>query len=555
MDAFVYVFSSRNVMLTPFQIAFLQKRGIVDTNIESFVEANIASLREPTLMKGIEQAGKLIETGIVNQNRICIVGDFDADGITSTAMMLMALRELGAENVSWYINSRFDLGYGFQIGTIDEILLQGPVDLIITVDNGITSFEAVKKAKELGIKVVITDHHEPGSELPEADAMINPKLLTCSYPDQNLAGVGVAFKLIQYLFHGKELDRRALLYLDLVAIGTVADVMTLVGENRTIVKNGLKLINWKNARAGIKAIKKVFSIHGDITTYHLGFIYGPALNAQGRICGIPDMAIELLTTRNLIRAEAIATELFEINRERQQITRNQLEEALEAIGATKKKFIVYYKPDLHEGIVGLIAGRVKEKYSVPTLILTSEKEVGLVKGSARSVLGFDIKKHLIDDCQDLLVKGGGHAMAAGVTLKVEDIPALQERLEGIAATYGDEIFQPDKGIDFVVDPKEITLDLVDEIQELAPFGSGFLAPVFKIKKFKVQRKIFMGTTKQHLKLVSEKGLEVVAFGQAETYLSSGEPSIINPVGRPGKNEWMGKVTVQFTVKGENLNIE
>lgn len=542
-------------MLTPFQIAFLQKRGIVDTNIETFVEANIASLREPTLMEGMEQAGKLIQAGIMNQERICIVGDFDADGITSTAMMLMALRELGAENVSWYINSRFDLGYGFQIGTLDEILLLGSVDLIITVDNGIASFEAVKKAKELGIKVVITDHHEPGTELPVADGIINPKLATCSYPDKNLAGVGVAFKLIQYLFHGKDLDRRALLYLDLVAIGTVADVMTLVGENRTIVKNGLKLINWKNSRAGIKAIKKVFSIHGDVTTYHLGFIYGPALNAQGRICGIPDMAIELLTTRNLIRAEAIATELFEINRERQQITRNQVEEALESIGITTKKFIVYYKPDLHEGIVGLIAGRVKEKYSVPTLVLTSEKEDGLVKGSARSVIGFDIKKHLIDDCQDLLVKGGGHAMAAGVTLKVEDIPVLQARLESIAATYGDEIFQPDKGIDFLVDAKEITLELVDEIQELAPFGSGFLAPVFKIKEFKVQRKIFMGSSKQHLKLVSEKGLEVVAFGQAETYLASGEPAIINPVGRPAKNEWMGKVTVQFTVKGENLNMK
>jgi len=542
-------------MLTPFQIAFLQKRGILEENIESFVEANVASLREPTLMEGMEQAGNLIEDAITNQLRICIVGDFDADGITSTAMMLMALRELGAENVSWYINSRFELGYGFQIGTIDEILLQGSVDVIITVDNGITSLEAVKKAKELGIKVVVTDHHEPGAELPEANGMINPKLLTCTYPDQNLAGVGVAFKLIQYLFHQKDLDRRALLYLDLVAIGTVADVMTLVGENRTIVKNGLKLINWKHARAGIKAIKKVFSIHGDVTTYHLGFIYGPALNAQGRICGIPGKAIELLTTRDHTRAENIATELFEINRERQQITRSQVEEALTTIGLTTKKFIVYYKPDLHEGIIGLIAGRIKEKYSVPTLVLTTEKTEGLVKGSARSVAGFDIKEHLIDDCQDLLVKGGGHAMAAGVTLKIQDIPVLQERLESIAATYQDEIFQPDKGIDFVVDAQEISLDLVDEIQELAPFGSGFVAPVFKIREFKVHRKFFMGTTKQHLKLISEKGLEVVAFGQAEAYRGSGEPSVVSPVGRPAKNEWMGKVTLQFTVKGETLDIE
>ncbi len=540
-------------MLTPFQIEFLQKRGIDDTNLESFVDANIISLGEPTMMKGIEQAGDLIENAIANQMRICIVGDFDADGITSTSILLMALVELGSINISWYINSRFDLGYGFQIGTLDEILSAGPVDLIITVDNGITSFEAVQKAKELGIMVIITDHHEPSTTLPVADVVINPKQLDCPYPDKNLAGVGVAFKLIQHLFHRRDLDRRPLLYLDLVAIGTVADVMILRGENRVIVKNGLKLMNWKNARPGIKAIKKIFSVSGEITAYHLGFIYGPALNAQGRIDGIPSMAIELLTTKDAARAESIATDLLELNRERQQITRTQVEQALTTIGLPTSRFIVYYESALHEGIVGLVAGRVKEKYNVPTLILTADKEEGLVKGSARSVPGFDIKKHLIDDCNDLLVKGGGHAMAAGVTLKIEKIKELQERLEKIAATYEDEIFRPDKGIDFLFDADQITLELIDEIQELAPFGAGFPAPVFQIKEFAVEKKLYMGTAKQHVKLVDSNGLELVAFGQAETYRLSGEPLVISPVGRPTKNEWLGKTAVQFTIKGENLN--
>jgi len=542
-------------MLTPFQIAFLQKRGIPDREMESFVEANIATLCEPTLMMGIEQAGELVAKAILNKLHICIVGDFDADGITSTAMMLMALTELGAKHISWHINSRFDLGYGFQVGTIDEILLKGPVDLIITVDNGITASEAVRKANELGIKVVITDHHEPGLELPNADVLINPKQSQCLYPNQNLAGVGVAFKLIQHLFHLRNQDRRALLYLDLVAIGTVADVMTLIGENRVIVKNGLKLINWEKSRSGVKAIRDVFGIKGEITTYHLGFIYGPALNAQGRIHGIPSMAIELLTTKDPVRAEIIATKLFEINRERQQITRTQVEHALTTIGATTSKFIVYYEPELHEGIVGLIAGRVKEKYNVPTLILTSDKDEGVAKGSARSVPGFNLKKHVIDDCQDLLIKGGGHAMAAGVTMKVEDIDVLRERLSIIAATYADEIFQPDKRIDCTVNANEINLEMVDEIQQLAPFGVGFLAPVFKIREFKVQRKIYMGNSKQHLKLIGEKGLEVVAFGQAEIYSSIGEPLVISPVGRPTKNEWLGKSTVQFTIKGDNLDVD
>jgi len=540
-------------MLTPFQKEFLQKRGIPEKDMESFTSANVATLYDPTLMKGIKEATAIIENAITTQMRICIVGDFDADGITSTAIMLMALKELGAEHVSWYINSRFDLGYGFQIGTMDESLLEGPIDLIITVDNGISSLEAVARAKELGIKVIITDHHEPGSELPVADAIINPKQSDCLYPDKNLAGVGVAFKLIQQLFQRQDLERRPLLYLDLVAIGTVADVMTLLGENRVIVKNGLKLINWENARAGIKAIRKVFSIHGDITTYHLGFIYGPALNAQGRIQGIPSMAIELLTTKNAVRAESIATTLFEINRERQQLTRTQVEDALTKIGSTTSKFIVYYEPNLHEGIVGLIAGRVKEKYNVPTLVLTEDKEAGLAKGSARSIAGFNIKTHLIDDCHDLLVKGGGHAMAAGVTVKVQDIPALQERLEEIAKTYEEEIFQPDIEIDFIFDAKDITLDLVNEIHELAPFGCGFLSPTFKLKDFKVQKAVYMGNNKQHLKLIGEKGLEVMAFGQAESYRASGEPNVINPIGRPNQNEWLGKISIQFTIKGEKLN--
>ncbi|WP_346355655.1 single-stranded-DNA-specific exonuclease RecJ [Azotosporobacter soli] len=539
-------------MLTRFQEDFLEKRGIPAEERERFVKAEVAELREPGLLKGVLEAAALIEAAIAADKHIWIVGDFDADGVTSTALLLLALKQLGAKNLNWYINSRFELGYGFQVGTLEEMALQGAIDLIITVDNGISALEAVREARARGIDVIVTDHHDLAAELPDANVIINPKQPDCLYPDKNLAGVGVAFKLVQQLFNGRKQPRQALMYLDLAAMGTVADVMTLVGENRIIVKNGLTLMNWPQARAGIKAIKQVFKISGDIRAYHLGFMFGPALNAQGRIVGIPTMAIELLTTRDAARAEKLAEELHAINCERQELTKAQVEQAMKYIGLTEKRFIVYYEAELHEGIVGLIAGRVKEKYGVPTLVLTTDKEAGLVKGSARSVSGFDIKENLIDGCADLLVRGGGHAMAAGVSLKEENIPALEARLLELAQQYPEEVFHPEPGVDFVMKEEEFSLQLVDEIEALAPFGTGFPSPLFKLEQFFVQKKMYMGKEKQHVKLVGERGVELVAFGQAQLYRTAGEPNYVGGIGHPVKNEWQGRSSLQFNIKGEHL---
>lgn len=539
-------------MLTKFQREFLAKRGIATEQMEEFVKAEVGDLREPLLLKGVGEAGALIEAAIAAERAIWVVGDFDADGVTATALLLLALRQLGATRLNWYINSRFELGYGFQIGTLDEMTAQGPVDLIITVDNGISALDAVREARQRGIDVIVTDHHDLAAELPKANVIINPKQPDCGYPDKNIAGVGVAFKLVQHLFNERKQPRQALMYLDLAAMGTVADVMTLVGENRIIVKNGLTLMNWPQARVGIKAIKKVFKISGDIRAYHLGFMFGPALNAQGRIVGIPTMAVELLTTRDPARAAFLAEQLHAINSERQEITKQQVEQAMERIGLTDKKFIVYYEAQLHEGIVGLIAGRVKEKYGVPTLVLTNDKEDGLVKGSARSVNGFDIKEHLVDGCGDLLVRGGGHAMAAGVSLREADVAELEQRLLAIAETYPAEMFRPQPEVDFVMDEQAFSLTLVDEIDALAPFGTGFSSPLFKLEQFCVQKKLYMGKEKQHVKLVGTRGLEVVAFGQAEPYRTAGEPNYVSGIGHPTKNEWQGRSSLQFNIKGDYL---
>lgn len=539
-------------MLTELQKRLLEKRGIAESEMEAFVKAEVAELREPTLLKGVAEAAALIEEAIRLEEHIWIVGDFDADGVTATALLLLALRQLGAKNLNWYINSRFELGYGFQTGTLEEMLKKGKIDMIITVDNGISAVAAVAAAKERGITVIVTDHHDLPEELPKADVIINPKQPDCAYPDKNIAGVGVAFKLAQQLFNGRDQARQALMYLDLAALGTVADVMTLTGENRIIVKNGLTLLNWPKARIGIKAIKEVFKIKGEIKAYHLGFMFGPALNAQGRIDGIPTLAIELLTTRDQKRAALAASELHALNAERQEITKAQVEKALEEIGLSEKKFIVYYRPELHEGIVGLIAGRVKEKYGVPTLVLTADGEDGVVKGSARSIDGFDVKAQLIDACGDLLLRGGGHAMAAGVSLRVEDIAELEARLTALAEEHPEEIFCPGPSVDFTLAEKDLSLAMVEEIEALAPFGAGFPSPLFKMEQFVVKEKRYMGKAREHLKLVGESGVELVAFGQAQQYLSAGEPNYVGGIGHPAKNEWQGRCSLQFNIKGENL---
>lgn len=540
-------------MLTLLQQTILKKRGITECEMVSFVEAKVDYLHNPLLLKGIEEAAILIEEAMKSNKKICIVGDFDADGITSTALMLCALKELGARDIVWYINSRFEFGYGLQLASLKDIINKyGKVDLIITVDNGVTATDAIAEARGLGIDVIVTDHHEVPDVLPNANVILNPKQQACSYPDKNLAGVGVAFKLIQLLFQRQGNPRKALLYLDLVAIGTVADVMNITGENRIFVKNGLKLINWQKAREGIKAIKKVFNIQGEVSAYHLGFCFGPLLNAQGRIEGVPEKAIDILVTRDVRAALVLAQNLYDLNKTRQEITERQVQSTLKAV-SNGNKFIAYYDENLHEGIVGLIAGRVKEHFYLPTLILTrDENQPGVIKGSARSIEGFNLKHHLVDQCQDLLLKGGGHAMAAGISLKEENLPELTDRLLKASDQQPETLFTKRLDIDYVIKAEEVTLQMIDEIDSLAPFGVGFSTPILQLTQCCIKKAVCFGKDAKHLKLLTDNGVEVMFFGQGKSLEFAKSLQNIDVAGTLAKNEWNGFAKIQLMAK-EDVN--
>ncbi|KAB2952260.1 single-stranded-DNA-specific exonuclease RecJ [Heliorestis acidaminivorans] len=537
--------------VTAMQGAILHQNGIKAEESESFLRASIEDLEDPILLKDAKKAASFIRAAIDQSIPITIYGDYDADGITGTALFVESLRKLGAD-VDWYINSRFVGGFGMQAQGVEEIAARGIPRLIVTVDNGINAFEGVQRANELGMDVIITDHHEPDKTTPPAKAIVNPKQHDCPYPFKDLAGVGVAFKVLQILF--EEIDRpKALLRsLDLVALGTVADVMPIRGENRIFVKNGLKLINWgEKSRLGFQALRQVAGLKGEVNShYHLGFIFGPLINAKGRLEGVPVEAVELLLTSEPARAYEWAGSLKRINQLRQQWTETQTAVA-HNLAAADHSFHVLYDPAFHEGIVGLIASRLKERFYRPILVLTDSTEKGIVKGSARSVKGFSLKKYLVDACADLLVKGGGHDMAAGCSLYKKDIPLIRERLQGFAGQIAHDIFEPVVEITALVRPEDISVGLIEEIEALAPYGVGFSRPQLLLAPFVPEKVSFMGAEEKHLKMGSQK-LEVIAFQQAESFrkLATQEPLAL--LGLPEISSYNG--AIQFKVKDKGIRL-
>ncbi|ABZ85072.1 single-stranded-DNA-specific exonuclease recj [Heliomicrobium modesticaldum Ice1] len=537
--------------LTPFQAALLARRGIGPAEAERFIRSGIEDMYDPRLMKGATAAAAIISDTIDRQVPITVYGDYDCDGVTGTALLVESLTKLGA-SVDWYINSRFVEGFGMHPLGIEEIARRGTPRLIISVDNGISAGDAVRRARELGMQVVITDHHEPSEELPPADVIVNPKQAGCAYPEKHLAGVGVAFKVMQILFQAAGRPREILRSLDLVAIGTVADVMPVTGENRIFIKNGLKLINWGNrTRIGLQAIKDAANLKGDVNAhYHLGFIFGPMLNATGRIDGVPAAAVELLLTADRHRAAGLAAQLRKVNEERQELTRRQTEVALTQAqtkmqGTGAPGFIVVYNPAFHEGIVGLIASRLKEVYHRPVLALTDSHEPGVLKGSVRSVKGFSVKEHLIDGCADLLLKGGGHEMAAGCSLIKENLAALCCRLDAAVHQAPADLFVPSVGIDYVLEPKEMDRGLVTQIEEFAPYGAGFPRPNFLLAPFWPEQVRFVGRDGNHLRL-SGQGVIAIGFNQAEAFRKANPQGTLALLGLPEINDY--DRSVQFRLR-------
>lgn len=454
--------------------------------LKKYLSRSIIDLIHPSQFDQMKQACELIMKVIEHKSPILISGDYDVDGMTSTALLTQVLQALGAE-VHSFIPNRFIHGYGFSESAIEKAE-KLHIPLIITVDTGIKSIESVQLCKKKNIQVIITDHHLPGEELPEADAIINPNSLGESYPDKGLAGVGVAFKLAWALWEkaGKEIDLTTLSplnrLLDLVAIGTIADIAPLTGENRIMVYHGLKhLPNTKNI--GVKALATVSNVNLRFAApYHIGFQLGPRLNAGGRLQHAL-MGVELLLTKNQQKAMQIAEELDSLNEERREIERKTCEEIISHIENEYPEHIphglFFHSKDWHEGVVGIAASRIVEKYHRPSFI-GIEKD-GIVKGSARGIPNFNVVQAL-DACQDLLEGYGGHKYAAGFSMKTENAAAFKARLiEYCNQNLEESDLIAELNIDCSVSPEELKPEMLKLLKKIEPFGVGNPQPVFHFK--------------------------------------------------------------------------
>lgn len=532
-------------------LKILANRGI-DTvdKIENFMFANKSNLYDTRLMTDADKATDIIIDSCNNKANIVIYGDYDSDGINSIAIMISALRNVGA-NVNYYTNNRFIDGYGLCINGIKEIMSLYPdTNLIITVDNGIMSHEGINYAKQIGLKIVVTDHHEQGATLPNADAVVDPKRKDCQYPFKGLCGAGVAFKLMLLLYYKLGLNLKFVYdMMDLVALATVSDVVPIIDENRILVKEGLELIRAEK-RPVFKLFREVTGVTDINSHFTIGFIYGPMLNAVGRINGDATRAIEIfLQTDESIILNNI-NYLKEVNEERKALTEEQMliaEKMLEQ--TTIKEAIILYDEKFHEGIIGLIAGRLKEKYNKPTVVFTKDKNC--LKGSARSIDGLHIKE-AFDEMSSLIIKYGGHEKAAGLSIDEDRLNQFESSLIQLCKKKLTEADYVKKYyIDTVLDSKEINVGIVDELKELEPFGEGFPKPLFALNNFFAEEIRYMGNDGQHIKL-SNKNLSIIIWREAETFKQRGEPSNIVALGYPSINIYKNTVSLQFIVDADNF---
>lgn len=487
-----------------------------DKAIEKFLNAEIKDLYDPFLFSQMEKIVQRINQA-VNQNKsIWIYGDYDVDGITSTAVLYRYLKTLGAE-VNYYLPNRQKEGYGLSKEGIQKIFnAQG--SLIITVDCGITAVEEVAYVKELGMDIIITDHHKCGTQLPKADGILNPKIAQDNYPFDMLAGVGIAFKLMQALA-GSGFEAVYQDYIDLVSLGTIADLVPLIDENRIIVKNGLVKIN-ETENIGLKKLIAVSSLSDKIiNSGHIGFVIAPKINAAGRL-GAPEKALELLVTDDEDEAEKIAEELDSLNNQRQLIEEAILiksKKMIEDNQYDQDNILVVFNEKFHSGVIGIVASRLVEEYNKPAIVLTEEE--GIIKGSARSIGNFDIYKAL-NNYKDLFSNFGGHKLAAGLSMDRENIDSLRQQLNTyIEREVDQEDIMPVIKYDGKILPEDITIDTINELDVLEPYGIGNPKPKFLVKQAEIVDKFQMGKSKKHVKfLVDYEQLNINSIGFNKGYL-------------------------------------
>ena len=492
--------------INPLIARLLANRGIVNKKEASlFLKGTVNDLNDASLMKDMKKAVSIIKGAIEEKKKIVIYGDYDCDGVCSTTILYRTLKKLGA-NFDYYIPNREDEGYGMNSDRIRKLKSEG-AEVILTCDNGISAMEQVEVAKELGLTVIITDHHDipyiekEGNRInvvPNSDCVINPKQGNCEYPFKELCGAGVALKFSMELVNamGRSFSELYDLF-QYAAIATICDVVELLGENRIIVKEGLKLIN-NTSSIGLKALIKATGLEGkEISEYHFGFVLGPCINATGRL-ETADLSVELLITEDEKYAEELAKKLYDLNVERQELTFDSVESVISKVEeeiTNGEKVILVYDEKIHESIAGIVAGRVRERFNLPAIVMTKGKD--MPKGSARSIEGYNMFEEL-NKCKEYIEKFGGHPMAAGLSVKEENISLLRKALNS-KCTLSDEDIIPVIKIDSPLEIKYLDESLVEEIESLRPFGKGNGSPLFAVKNIKVSRVFFIGKEKNFMK--------------------------------------------------------
>lgn len=511
---------SKDLGISKIIAKLLINRGIIESDsIDKFLDPNLDKLYPAELMKDLTLTAEILGNDIESCKKIRIVGDYDVDGVMSVCVLYKGLKKLGA-NVDYVIPDRVLDGYGINLNIIEAAKEDG-IDTIITCDNGISAKDEIRFAKDLGLTIIITDHHDVPEVLPDADAIIDPKQMDCGYPFKNLCGAGVAFKLISYLYKTNGLADEVNDFLEYVAIATICDVVDLVDENRIIVKYGLVKLN-NTTNIGLKALIEACGIiDKKISVYHIGFIIGPAINASGRLDSAL-LALQLFLTEDSQLAKEIAMNLRDLNEERKNMTLDGIDKVVHQIENSSikdDKVLIIYEPEIHESIAGIIAGRIKERYNKPTIILTNGKD-GLPKGSGRSIEEFNMYEELTK-CKGILNKYGGHPMAAGLSLDNENIEELKRLLnENISLTEDDLI--PKIYIDMELPIEYINYKLIDEINSLEPFGKGNAKPIFGCKQLRVAKGYLLGANKNVIKLnlLSARGKRIdgLIFSDAEEFI-------------------------------------
>ena len=542
---------AQDFSIDPVLARLIRNRDIIGNDqIQTYLYGNKDQLYSPWLMKDMRKAVDILRKKIRDHARIRVIGDYDIDGVMSTFILETGLRRVGAD-VDVMIPNRITDGYGLN----EQLILKAKEDerdTIVTCDNGISAFEQIKKAKDLGMTVIVTDHHELlDGMIPDADAVINPKQQDCTYPFSGLCGAGVAYKLIAALYEtcgvGKD-ETEA--FLEYSAFATVGDVMDLVGENRIIVKEGLKQLHHTGNR-GLRELMRVNELQPEaVSAYHIGYVLGPCMNASGRL-DTAKRALELLRSSNREDAARLAGDLKNLNESRKAMTLQGVELAVEQVeknGINEDKVYVIYLPECHESLAGIIAGRIREMYYHPVFVLTKGEDG--IKGSGRSIESY----HMFDAmarCREVFTHFGGHKMAAGLSLREEDIPKMRSRLnETCELENGD--FMEKITIDVPMPFSYITKELIGQLTLLEPFGKGNTKPVFAQKNIHVLNHRIIGKNRNVLSMKLDDGMGRVIDGicfqnaeELEERILSGKSVAVTYY--PAINEYQGRETLQVVI--------